>query len=130
MRALLLLAVVLGMAGTAGCRMLRQHAGPAAYVDDSSINARVEIALVHDPDIEAREIDVHTYNGKVTLDGVVDSDAMKRGAESIARATPGVRSVESKLRVALPPRVAPAQGTATPPGVTSAPAGGATPPSP
>ncbi|MGH8148586.1 MAG: BON domain-containing protein [Steroidobacteraceae bacterium] len=108
MRALVLLVVVLGMAGTAGCRMLRQHAGPAAYVDDSSIDARVEIALVHDPSIDAREIDVHTFNGKVTLDGVVDSDAMKRTAERITHATPGVRSVASKLRVASPLRAAPA----------------------
>lgn len=103
-RALMLLGTLSWLAGTTGCRMLRQHAGPTAYVADASISARVEIALVHDPRIEAREIDVHTYNGTVTLDGVVDSAEMKRSAEGIARATPGVQSIDSRLRVAPPGR--------------------------
>jgi hyperosmotically inducible periplasmic protein len=84
----------------AGCRMLRAHEGPIAYVGDSGINAHIEIAFVHDPRIEAREIDVHTYQGTVTLDGTVDSTAMREAAERIAKATPGVRAVLDRLQIA------------------------------
>ena len=88
------------LASVAGCRILREYAGPAAYVGDSAIDARIEIALVHSPSVDAHQIDVQTYHGQVTLEGTVDTAAMKREAERIARAAPGVRSVENRLRVA------------------------------
>ncbi len=86
--------------GTSGCRILRAHEGPTAYVGDSTINARVEIALVQSPTVEAREIEVHTFQGTVTLDGVVDSASMAQRAEQITSDTPGVKSVDSRLQVA------------------------------
>lgn len=86
--------------GASGCQTIRQHEGPIAYVGDSAINAHVEIALVRDPQIAAPEIDVQTYQGTVTLVGTVDSAAMKRAAERIARSTPGVRAVINRLKVA------------------------------
>jgi hyperosmotically inducible protein len=102
-RAALRLAVAAGLlASVCGCRVLRDYAGPAAYVGDSAIDARIEIALVHSPSVDARQIDVQTYHGQVTLEGTVDTAAMKRQAERIARAAPGVRRVENRLRVAAP----------------------------
>ncbi len=103
MRALLQIALAAALLGTSGCRILRQHEGPTAYVGDASINARVEIALVQNSQVEAREIDVHTFQGTVTLDGVVDSAAMAKRAEQITRATPGVKAVDSRLQVADSP---------------------------
>ena len=101
MRALLQIALAAAvLLGTSGCRVLRAHEGPTAYVGDSTINARVEIALVQSPTIEAREIAVHTFQGTVTLDGVVDDASMAQRAEEITRATPGVKSVNSRLQVA------------------------------
>jgi osmotically-inducible protein OsmY len=73
------------------------------YVGDSAITARVRQALVKDPAVEATEIDVHTYEGKVTLAGVVDDDAMARRAVRVTQQTPGVRSVENSLQVAASP---------------------------
>lgn len=99
MRALLAIALA-ALLLTSGCRMLRSRAGPTAYVGDSTINARVKIALVQSPKVEAREIDVHTFQGTVTLDGVVDTLAMARWAEQITRDTPGVRTVDNRLQVA------------------------------
>ena len=96
----LIVSVVLS---AAGCRILRAHAGPIAYVGDSAINAHIEIAFVQDPRIQAREIDVRTYQGKVTLDGTVDNVTMRRAAESIARSTPGVHSVVNHLKVGAVP---------------------------
>lgn len=104
---LALLAMIL--LGACGCRVLQDREGPRAYVGDASINARVEIALAQSPSVAAQEIDVHTYQGTVTLDGVVDSAAMARRAEQIARATAGVKTVDSRLQVAA--------GTARPSGV-------------
>jgi osmotically-inducible protein OsmY len=95
----LALAAIL-LLGASGCRVLREHEGPTAYVGDASINAHVEIALAQSPAVAAQEIDVHTYQGTVTLDGVVDSASMARRAEEITRGTPGVRSVVSRLQVA------------------------------
>lgn len=98
--------------GACGCRILHEHEGPTAYVGDASINARVEIALAQSPAVAAQEIDVHTYQGTVTLDGVVDSAAMARRAEEITRGTAGVRSVNSRLQVAgATPRPSDPQGT-------------------
>lgn len=87
--------------GACGCGLLREHEGPSAYVGDSAISARVEIALVHGVGIEAREIDVDTYQGTVTLDGVVDTAAIARSVEQITRGIEGVRAVESRLQVAV-----------------------------
>jgi hyperosmotically inducible periplasmic protein len=96
-RIVLIVSVVLG---ASGCRLLRAHAGPIAYVGDSSINAHIEIAFVQDPRIRASEIDVRTYQGTVTLDGVVETVAARRAAQSIAQSTPGVRSVVNHLKLA------------------------------
>jgi hyperosmotically inducible periplasmic protein len=98
-----LLAIVFPAAvllSASGCAILRAHEGPTAYVGDSTINARVEIALIQSPKVEAREIDVHTYQGVVTLEGVVDTAAMARLAGQITRDTPGVRTVNNLLQVA------------------------------
>jgi hyperosmotically inducible periplasmic protein len=88
------------LVGLAGCGIFRGHESPSAYVDDSALTARVKTALIKDPKVKASEVDVHTYQGKVTLAGVVDNAAMMRRAEQIARDTPGVKSVESTIQVA------------------------------
>ncbi len=85
---------------TAGCGVFRGHESPSAYVDDSAVTARVKTALIKTPGVKASEIDVHTYHGGVTLDGVVDNEQMLRRAEKVARDTPGVTSVRSTLQVA------------------------------
>ncbi len=101
MRTPLQIALAAGiLLGASGCRLLQEHPGRTAYVGDSAINARVEMALVGNPQIEAQEIDVHTFQGTVTLDGVVDSASMAQRAEQITRTTPGVRAVDSRLQVA------------------------------
>lgn len=89
----------------AGCGVFRGHQAPSAYVDDSALTARIKSELIKDPQVKASEIDVHTDEGRVTLNGVVDSETMLKRAELIARGTPGVKSVTSTLQVAstLPP---------------------------
>lgn len=92
-------AVAIAALVSAGCGVLGgKH--PSAYVDDSAVTARVKTALIKSPGVKASEIDVHTYRGVVTLDGVVDNEQMLTRAEKIARDTQGVSSVSSTLQVA------------------------------
>ena len=84
----------------AGCGIMRGHESPSAYVDDATLTARVKTALLKDHDVKGSEVNVQTYEGKVTLTGVVDNSEMAHRAERIARDTPGVKSVESAMQVA------------------------------
>ena len=93
-------AIAIGTLASAGCGVFRGHQTPSAYVDDSAVTARVKTALIKSPGVTASEIDVHTYQRVVTLDGVVDNEQMLERAEEIARDTPGVASVHSTLQVA------------------------------
>lgn len=92
--------VAIAMLLSAGCGVLRGHEAPSAYVDDATITARVKTALIKTPGVKASEIDVHTYRGVVTLNGMVDDEQMLTRATKIARDTPGVASVHNSLQVA------------------------------
>ncbi len=93
-------AICLATMLAAGCGIFRGQESPSAYVDDSAITARIKTALIKAPGVKASEIDVHTYHGVVTLNGVVDNGEMLKRAEQIARDTPGVKSVRSAMQVA------------------------------
>jgi len=96
--------LVLSSLSVTSCALFRSHeAATAAYVGDSAITARVTTALIKDPKIQANEIEVETTQSRVTLNGVVDNAEMARRAIEIARATPGVRTIDDKLRVAAAP---------------------------
>ena len=95
-----IVAVAIAALMSTGCGVFRGHESPSAYVDDSAVTARVKTALIKSPGVKASEIDVHTYRGVVSLDGVVDNEQMLQHAEQIARSTPGVSSVHSTLQVA------------------------------
>jgi hyperosmotically inducible periplasmic protein len=85
-----------------GCQLLKEHE-TAGYVGDSAITARVRQALIKDPTIEAREVGVQTFEGQVTLIGVVDDEAMARRIAHLAEQTPGVRSVQNSMQIIAPP---------------------------
>jgi osmotically-inducible protein OsmY len=84
----------------AGCGVMRGHETAGAYVDDATLTARVKTALLKDHDVKGSEVNVQTYEGRVTLSGVVDNSEMAHRAERIARDTPGVKSVGSAIQVA------------------------------
>lgn len=68
-------------------------------IDDSSLTARIKAALIANPDTKARQIDVDTSNGVVTLRGTVDSQLAKSTAESTAKSIAGVGTVQNELMV-------------------------------
>lgn len=70
---------------------------PAA--PDPWITAKIQAKYFVDDDVKARNIDVTTQSGVVTLQGVVGSEAERRQAIAIARNTDGVRDVTDQLRL-------------------------------
>jgi osmotically-inducible protein OsmY len=80
------------------------------------ITTKIQAQYFADADVKGRNIDVTTdRDGQVTLAGEVGSDAERREAVRIARATEGVRDVVDQLKLA-------AAGAARPEGGAKAPA--------
>lgn len=68
-------------------------------ITDATITAKVKSALIADATVKARDIDVDTLDGVVTLSGIVESAYEKRQAETLARGCEGVRSVRNQIEV-------------------------------
>lgn len=69
-------------------------------VSDAWITTKVTSQLIADDLVKARNIDVDTDNGVVSLNGMVLSNAERSRAVSITKATKGVKRVDaSKLKV-------------------------------
>ncbi len=71
-------------------------------VRDAQISARVHDAIVADPNLTeiAKEVDVTTVDGIVTIRGRVETPQDRDELDRIARTTNGVRRVENRARVA------------------------------
>jgi hyperosmotically inducible protein len=68
-------------------------------VDDTAITAKVKAALISDPNVAAREVNVETHEGVVQLAGFVDSSDQKSKASEAARRVAGVKQVDNQLEV-------------------------------
>ena len=73
--------------------------GAKQQVRDSEITASVKTRLAADPDVAARNIDVDTLEGTVTLSGRVESEKERKEALDLARGTEHVRKVVDNLKV-------------------------------
>ena len=71
----------------------------AVAVDDSWITTKIQSKFFLDDDVRARNIDVDTRGGMVTLKGSVESQGERHQALSIARSTDGVKMVQDNLVV-------------------------------
>jgi osmotically-inducible protein OsmY len=84
---------------------------------DAWITTIITSKLVGDREIRARDIDVSTHDGVVTLDGRVLNEPLRQLAVALAKNTTGVTDVNDQLDVQIAPRVAksaPLPATATP----------------
>ena len=69
-------------------------------VDDATITTAVKSKLAADVRLSTlADIGVETDNGVVTLEGAVESDAIKAAAEDVAESVDGVLRVSNQLRV-------------------------------
>jgi hypothetical protein len=74
-------------------------APPASGRDDTSLQQKIDKAFADDPDISAATVDATVINGRVSLMGTVNSEAVKRRAERLAYAVKGVLGVDNKIVV-------------------------------
>ena len=71
----------------------------AAAVKDAWITTASKVRLIANSDTPARDINVDTLGGVVTLFGTVPTEAARRAAEREVRKVDGVKSVENDLQV-------------------------------
>lgn len=94
-----LLLVAALMFGVAACSSTGQGQKTGAYVDDSWITTKVKSELVTDDETKARNIEVKTTNGVVTLTGTAATWQESYKAADLARGVKGVTSVDNEIRV-------------------------------
>jgi osmotically-inducible protein OsmY len=75
--------------------------------DDKRISKSITDRMADDTDLDASDIEVGVESGAVILRGSVDSLWDKRRAEDIAKAVPGVRGVNNKLRASMASQTTP-----------------------
>lgn len=68
-------------------------------IDDATVTTRVKAALVANTVTKARQINVETRQGVVSLNGFVDSQMEANEAVKEARAVPGVAEVRNDLEI-------------------------------
>ena len=85
--------------GLAACAETAHQRSTGQYVDDSTLTARVKTALIGDEQVKARNIDVDTYKGVVSLSGFVESRGEAERAVTLAQKVDGVRSVKDDMHV-------------------------------
>src|SRR5678815_816679 len=90
---LILVSVAVLTLGACAWMSGEETAGTA--IDDSTITAKVNTALMDDPTVKAGQVDVETSHGVVQLNGFVDSAAAKERATTVARGVSGVAEVHN-----------------------------------
>lgn len=90
-------------------------------VDDVSIVARVKADLQKVVDVSGMKLGVQARNGVVTLTGTTQDATDSAGAERVASAVAGVRSVNNRIKVKPPKELMGPEGVASPPSVPTTP---------
>ena len=72
---------------------------PWSYIDDATITTKVKAAVLAEPGLKSLQINVDTRDGNVTLNGTVETPALKERAMQVAQAVEGVKSVSDQLVV-------------------------------
>lgn len=114
-------AVMLGI--LAGGWAIAQAAddGDGGIVDDASIVARVKADLQKSVDVSGMKLDVRARKGVVTLTGTTHDATERSGAEQVAMAVTGVRSVNNRIKVKPPKELMGPAEAASPPSVPTTP---------
>jgi hyperosmotically inducible periplasmic protein len=100
MRTLLAMTVTaLALVTVTGCAVTRGQETIGAYVDDSTITARIKARFVDNQQVDAAAISVETLNGTVMLSGFAKNATERTTAEGIARDVSGVKAVKNEIAV-------------------------------
>ena len=94
----LLVVMMLTVFSVGGCQsMTGKSAG--RNVDDATVTTAVKTKLAADKASSLTRVDVDTNNGKVSLNGVVESSGQKARAQELAAQGNGVDKVINNLQV-------------------------------
>jgi hyperosmotically inducible periplasmic protein len=91
--------IALALLTAAGCAVTRNQETVGAYVDDSTITARVKAKFAEDKAVSAMAIGVETLRGTVQLSGFAKSQDERLAAERLARTVSGVADVKNDIVV-------------------------------
>ena len=95
---ILLIVLLFAISGCAGSQKTGENP-VTGVVDDSTITSRVNHEMIKDDVVKARQIDVDTVGGHVTLTGVVATREESNRAVQIARNVPAVKSVTNNIQI-------------------------------
>ena len=93
------LALAVAFTSILGCAGSATQESTGEYVTDTWITTKVKAALIDDPKVKAREVNVETFKGAVQLSGFVSSYAAVDEAVRVTRGIKGVTSVKNDMRV-------------------------------
>ena len=94
----LLFIMLLVISGCAGTKAPGKNP-VESVVDDSTTTTRIKHDMLRDKIVKARQIDVDTIGGHVTLTGVVVTRNEATRATQIAQRVPGVKSVSNNIQI-------------------------------
>lgn len=97
--------VIGGGAGAAagGYYVARDKRSIAEITDDASITYAINAKFLEDDLVSPIDVNVDTYKGVVTLQGLVDNPAVARRAYDLAYSVKGVNQVISRLTIRSQP---------------------------
>jgi hyperosmotically inducible protein len=95
---ILLVVLLFAISGCAGSQKTGENP-VSGVVDDSTITSRINHQMLKDDAVKARQIDVDTVGGHVTLTGVVATRKESVRAAQIARNIPAVKSVTNNIQI-------------------------------
>ena len=90
---------VIGAGAVGGYKVATDDRSTGTVLDDATITARVKTALIGESEVKARDIDVDTVSGVVSLSGYLDSRQEVERAVAVARKVEGVKQVKNELKV-------------------------------
>lgn len=95
------MALVLTLPLVGGCKSYREGESRTVgeFTDDVTIQSKVKLALLNDPDISGLRINTEVRRGVVSLYGRVGSRELKQRALDLAGQVKGVRKVEDRLTI-------------------------------
>jgi osmotically-inducible protein OsmY len=82
-----------------GCAATPHHEATGQAFDDATITSKVKADFIESPLTKGRDISVTTEHGVVHLSGFVDSKEQRDEAVRVAKAVPGVSSVDNELQL-------------------------------
>jgi hyperosmotically inducible protein len=90
---------LIGGGAAGGYKAATDPRSVGTMMDDATITGKVKTKMIEDSEVKARNIDVDTLNGEVTLTGMVASAQEQSRAMELARSVPGVKSVKNNLQI-------------------------------